>query len=66
MNAYTSRSAKHVCFYDLYVNDILLDSSDLGVVPNKDMLFENFEMKDSGEASYVLLIEIIRDQPQKL
>lgn len=48
----------HVYFYDLYVNDILLANSDLGVIPNKDMLFENFEMKDSGKVSYVLLIKI--------
>lgn len=57
---------KHVHFHDLYVNDTLLASSDLGVIPKKDVLFENFEMKDSGEASYVLLIEIIRDQSRKL
>lgn len=36
---------KHVQFYDLCVNDILLASSDLGVTPKKDMLFENFGMK---------------------
>jgi hypothetical protein len=47
----------------LYVDDILLASSD------KDMLFEtkrflssNFDMKDLGEASYVLGIEIHRDR----
>ena len=47
----------------LYVDDILLASS------NKDMLLEtkrflslNFDMKDLGEASYVLGIEIHRDR----
>ena len=47
----------------LYVDDILLASSD------KDMLFEtkrflswNLDMKDLGDASYVLGIEIHRDR----
>ena len=46
-----------------YVNDILLASR------NKDMLYEtksflysNFDMKDLGDASYVLGIEIHRDR----
>jgi hypothetical protein len=47
----------------LYVDDILLASSD------KNLLFEtmgflssNFDMKDLGDASYVLGIEIHRDR----
>ena len=47
----------------LYVDDILLASSDLGLLhATKDYLFKNFEMTDMGEASYVIGIEIFRDR----
>ena len=47
----------------LYVDDILLASSDLGLLhETKDYLLKSFEMKDMGEASYVIGIEIFRDR----
>uniref|UniRef100_A0A6N2M0Z2 Integrase catalytic domain-containing protein n=1 Tax=Salix viminalis TaxID=40686 RepID=A0A6N2M0Z2_SALVM len=50
-------------FLVLYVDDILLASSDLGLLhETKTYLFKNFEMKDMGEASYVIGIEIFRDR----
>ncbi|KAM1125891.1 hypothetical protein ACFX2B_040641 [Malus domestica] len=50
-------------FLILYVDDILLASSDLGLLhETKQFLSENFEMKDMGEAAYVIGIEIFRDR----
>ena len=43
---------------------ILLASSDLGMFhETKTFLSKHFEMKDMGDASYVLGIEITRDRP---
>jgi len=45
----------------LYVDDILLATNDMGMLYDiKKYLSKNFEMKDMGEASYVIGIEIIR------
>ena len=51
----------------LYIDDILLASnnSDL-LVEAKNMLYISFDMKDLGEASFVLGIEIHRDKHRKL
>ena len=39
----------------LYVDDILLAASDCGLLHDvKNYLSSNFEMKDMGEASYVI------------
>ncbi|GJV69852.1 retrovirus-related pol polyprotein from transposon TNT 1-94 [Tanacetum coccineum] len=47
----------------LYVDDIILASNDLNMLyETKRFLSENFEMKDLGEASYVIGIEIYRDR----
>ena len=46
-------------FLILYVDDILLASSDIGLLhETKKFLPKNFEMKDMGEATYVIGIEI--------
>ncbi|KAG7564986.1 Integrase catalytic core [Arabidopsis suecica] len=51
----------------LYVDDILLAANDMGMLHDiKKYLSKNFEMKDMGEASYVIGIEIIRDRSQGL
>lgn len=43
----------------LYVDDILLANNDLGLLhETKQFLAHNFDMKDMGEAFYVLGIEI--------
>jgi hypothetical protein len=45
------------------VDDILLGSSDIHLLlETKYFLFSHFDMKDLGEASYVLGIEIHRDR----
>jgi Reverse transcriptase (RNA-dependent DNA polymerase) len=47
----------------LYVDDILLASSDLDMLfETKRFLSKKFDMKDLGEASYVIGIEIYRDR----
>ena len=51
----------------LYVDDILLAANDLGMLHDiKKYLSKNFEMKDMGEASYVIGIETFRDRSQGL
>jgi hypothetical protein len=55
-----------VIFIVLYV-DILLASNDLGLLhETKQTISQNFEMKDLGEASYVIGIEIHRDRKQRI
>ena len=45
------------------MDDILLASSDVSLlIESKKFLSSNFDMKDLGEASYVLGIEIHRDR----
>ncbi|RDX81316.1 hypothetical protein CR513_38037, partial [Mucuna pruriens] len=52
-------------FLILYVDDILLVSSDTSLLhETKIFLTKNFEMKDLGEASFVLGIQILRDRSQ--
>ena len=47
----------------LYVDDILLASSDKGLLQEtKQFLSKEFDMKDLGEASFVLGIQIHRDR----
>ena len=47
----------------LYVDDILLVSNDIGLLhETKKYLVKSFKMKDLGEASFVLGIEIHRDR----
>ena len=47
----------------LYVYDILLAANDKGMLRDvKEFLSKNFEMKDMGEASYVIGIEIFCDR----
>ena len=54
--------SKHI-FLVLYVDDILLASNDIGLLhETKRFLSNKFEMKDLGEASFVLGIEIHRDR----
>jgi hypothetical protein len=54
-------------FLVLYVDDIILASSSMKLLNNtKAFLSKNFDMKDLGEASYVLGIEIKRDRSRGL
>ncbi|KAG7564293.1 Integrase catalytic core [Arabidopsis suecica] len=60
---YLKISGSKFIFLVLYVDDILLASSDLGLL-HETMIYlsKNFDMKDMGEASYVIGIEIFRDR----
>ena len=56
-------SGRRICFIVLYVDDILLASNDKGLLCEvKQFLSKNFDMKDMGEASYVIGIKITRDR----
>ena len=56
------KNGKYI-FLVLYVDDILLASSDMNLLlETKKFLSSNYDMKDMGEASYVLGIEIHRDR----
>ena len=51
-----------VIFLVLYVDDILLIGNDVEVLSDvKDWLKNQFEMKNLGEANYILRIKILRD-----
>ena len=53
-------------FLLLYIDDILLIGNDVGALSSvKVWLAEQFDMKDLGEANYVLGIRIIRDRRNK-
>ena len=64
---YMKVSGSKFIFLVLYVDDILLATNDLGLLhQTKKYLSQNFEMKDMGEATYVIGIEIFRDRSQGL
>lgn len=52
-----------IAFLILYIDDILLPGNDVSfLMKTKQRWFDNFEMKDLGEASYILGIKIIRNR----
>ncbi|RVX07413.1 Retrovirus-related Pol polyprotein from transposon TNT 1-94 [Vitis vinifera] len=56
-----------VCFLVLYVDEILLAINDKGLLHEvKQFLSKNFDMKDMGEASYVIGIKVHRDRFQSI
>ena len=60
---YTKFGGSKLVFLVLYVNDILLASSDINLLlETKKFLSCKFDMKNLGEATYVLGIEIHRDR----
>jgi len=64
---YLKVSGSKFIFLILYVDDILLATNDLGLLSKtKKFLSNNFEMKDIGEAYYVIGIEIFRNRSQGL
>lgn len=62
---YLKISGRKLIILVLYVDDILLATNDLGLLHQTNgFLSKNFAMKDMGEASYVIGIEIFRDRSQ--
>ena len=63
---YIKTSGSKVIFLVLYVDDIFIASSDLTLLQTtKELLSTSFDMKDLGEAKFVLGIEIIRDRTER-
>ena len=64
---YAKRSKRSFHILSLYVDDILLAENDMKlIVATKKCLSSNFEMKDMGEANYVLRVKILRDRSKRL
>ena len=64
---YHKFSGSKYIFLVLYVDDILLATNDLNLLcDTKKFLSNNFEMKDLGNASYVLGIQIYRDRSKDI
>ena len=64
---YVKRSKGSFIILSLYVDDILLASNDMEmIIATKGWLSSNFEMKDMGEADYILGVKILRDHSKKL
>ena len=60
-------SGSKYIFLVSYVDDILLPDNDTDMlVETKQLLFSHFDMKDLGETSYVLSIQILRDRPNDI
>jgi hypothetical protein len=60
------KNGKYI-FLILYVDDILLASSDVSLLlETKKFLSSKFDMKDLGEASFVLGLEIHRDRSKEV
>ena len=61
------RSKKSILILSLYVDDILLAGNEMSfIVTTREWLSSQFEIKDMGEANYVLGIKIVRDCSDKL
>ena len=64
---YVKRSTGGVMFLTPYVDDILLVGNNLEMIAaTKRWLSSVFEMKNMGEAKYVLGVEIIRNRSKKI
>ena len=64
---YVKRSKGSFIILSLYVNDILLAGNDTEmIITTKAWLSSNFEMKDMGEADYIIGVKILRDHSKKL
>ena len=64
---YVKRLEGNFVILSLYVDDRLLGGNNIEFVQTiKEWLFSNFEIKDMGEASYILGVKIRRDRSRKL
>jgi Reverse transcriptase (RNA-dependent DNA polymerase) len=64
---YHKFSGSKVMFLVLYVDDLLLATNDMNMLrETKEFLYEFFEMKDLGEASYVFGLKIHRHCSQSI
>ena len=64
---YKRHQDKVVTFLVLYVNDILLISYDVGLMSLVNVwLSSQYDMKDLGEANFILGIKLWRDRKNKM
>jgi hypothetical protein len=64
---YVKRSKGSFIILSLYVDDMLLVGNSKEFIKTiKEWLSSNFEMKDMGEASFVLGVKILKDCSRKL
>ena len=64
---YKRIQGKKVVFLVLYIDDILLIGNDIEVLSSvKGWLQKQFDMKDLGEANYILGIKLLRDRKNKV
>ncbi|KAL0386518.1 UNVERIFIED_CONTAM: Retrovirus-related Pol polyprotein from transposon TNT 1-94 [Sesamum latifolium] len=64
---YVKRSEKNFMILSLYVDDILLAGNNMEmIVATQKWLSSTFEMKDMGEAEYIVGVKIHRDRSKKL
>ena len=64
---YHKVNGSKIIFFILYVDDILLATNDLVLLYKvKKILFKSFDMKDMGDAYYVIGIKIHREMTQHL
>ena len=64
---YTKRDKDKFIILSLYVDDILIAGNDKEFVKHiKEWLSSNFEMKDMGEAAYILGVKISRNRSKNL
>ena len=64
---YLKISGSKICIIVLYVDDILLASNNMGMIhETKEFFSKNFDMKDLGEVSFVIGLEIQRDRSRGL
>ena len=63
---YMKRSKKGILILSLYVNDMLLAGNEMSsIVATREWLSSQFEIKDIGEANYMLGVKIVRDRSKK-
>ena len=68
INAYICRSVganTYSWFYMLMIFLLVANDTNM-LVETKQLLFSHFDMKDLGEASYVLSIQILCDRPNDI
>ncbi|KAL2240065.1 UNVERIFIED_CONTAM: Retrovirus-related Pol polyprotein from transposon RE1 [Sesamum indicum] len=64
---YVKRSEKNFFIISLYMDDILLAGNNMEIiVATQKWLPSTFEMKDMGEAKYILSVKIHKDRSMKL
>ena len=64
---YVKQTQEKFVILSLYVDDILLAANDKGfLIEIKNWLSSNFQMKDMGEAAYILGVKIQRNRSKRL